>query len=82
MADIILKVDSKHRISLTKLLKSKNVSSVSCSIMGDGHIILKPIASSPIIPNEETLQAIRETESGVGLVYFENDKDFYQDLDS
>lgn len=39
-------------------------------------------AYSFIIPNEETLQAIREAESGVGLVYFESDQDFYQDLES
>jgi len=32
------------------------------------------------IPNKDTRDAIRETESGVDLVYFENSKDFFDDL--
>lgn len=47
MAGINLKLDSKHRISLTKLLKTENVSSVTGSVLNNGDIILK------LIPLEE-----------------------------
>ncbi len=38
-------------------------------------------AYSFIIPNEETLQAIRETETGNNLVYFDTVEDFFKDLE-
>ena len=42
-----LTLDSKNRISLTKLLRFKDVSSVQASILENGDILLKPMTQIP-----------------------------------
>jgi hypothetical protein len=45
MTELTLSLDSKNRISLSKLLKFKSVSSVKASVLENGDIILKPMTS-------------------------------------
>ena len=47
MAEITLTLDAKKRISLSKLLKFNEVSSVTASILENGNILLRPMASIP-----------------------------------
>jgi len=42
-----LTLDSKNRISLTKLLRFKDVSSIQASILENGDILLKPMVQIP-----------------------------------
>jgi len=42
-----LTLDSKNRISLTKLLRFKDVSSVQASVLENGDILLKPMVQIP-----------------------------------
>ena len=47
MTELNLSLDSKNRISLSKLLKFKGVSSVKASVLENGDILLKPMTSIP-----------------------------------
>lgn len=47
MSEIILTLDMKKRISLSKILKFNEVSSVTASVLENGDILLKPMVSIP-----------------------------------
>ena len=64
MSELTLTLDSKNRISLSKLLKFKGVSSVKASILENGDILLKPMASIParelwLYENKEALESVK-----------------------
>ena len=64
MADVMLRLDSKNRITLSKLLNFKYVSSVRASILENGDIILKPMVEIPanerwLYENKEALESVK-----------------------
>ena len=64
MTELTLSLDSINRISLTKLLKFKAVSSVIASVLENGDILLKPMASIParelwLYENKEALESVK-----------------------
>jgi hypothetical protein len=73
MTEITLSLDSKNRISLTKLLKFKAVSSVIASVLENGDILLKPMASIParelwLYENKEALESVKRGLSQEGTI--------------
>jgi hypothetical protein len=73
MTELTLTLDSKKRISLTKLLSFKGVSSVKASLLENGDILLKPMASIParelwLYQNKEALESVRRGLSQEGTV--------------
>ena len=73
MSEITLSLDSKNRISLSKLIKFKGVSSVKASILENGDILLKPMASIParelwLYQNNEALESVKRGLSQEGTI--------------
>ena len=73
MTELTLSLDSKNRISLSKLLKFKAVSSVKASVLENGDIILKPMASIParefwLYENKEALESVKRGLSQEGTI--------------
>jgi hypothetical protein len=73
MSELTLTLDSKNRISLSKLLKFKGVSSVKASILENGDILLKPMASIParelwLYENKEALESVKRGLSQEGTI--------------
>jgi hypothetical protein len=73
MSELTLSLDSKNRISLSKLLKFKGVSSVKASILKNGDILLKPMASIParelwLYQNNEALESVKRGLSQEGTI--------------
>jgi hypothetical protein len=73
MAELTLTLDSKNRISLSKLLKFKGVSSVKALILENGDILLKPMASIParefwVYENKEVLESLKKGLSQEGTI--------------
>ncbi|MCK4766373.1 MAG: hypothetical protein KAW12_29530 [Candidatus Aminicenantes bacterium] len=73
MTEQTLKLDSKNRVSLSKLLKFKSVSSVKASVLGNGDILLKPMASIParevwLYRDEEALESVKKGLSQEGTI--------------
>ena len=73
MTELTLTLDSKKRISLTKLLRFKGVSSVKASVMENGDIVLKPMSSIParelwLYQNKEALDSVRRGLSQEGEI--------------
>jgi hypothetical protein len=73
MTEITLSLDSKNRISLTKLLKFKAVSSVIASVLENGDILLKPMALIParelwLYENKEALESVKRGLSQEGTI--------------
>lgn len=73
MTELTLSLDSKNRISLSKLLKFKGVSSVKASILENGDILLKPMTSVParevwLYENKEALESVRRGLSQAGTI--------------
>jgi hypothetical protein len=73
MSELNLTLDSKKRISLSKLLKFKGVSSVKASILENGDILLKPMASIParelwLYENKEALESVKRGLSQEGTI--------------
>lgn len=74
MADLVLNLDSKNRVSLTKLLKYPEVESVKASISGEGDIILKPMVSIParerwLYDNKKALASVKRGLSQKATIY-------------
>lgn len=64
MTELTLTLDAKNRISLSKLIKFKDVISVKASILENGDILLKPMASIParelwLYQNKEALASLK-----------------------
>ena len=64
MADVMLRLDSKNRITLSKLLNYKYVSSVRASTLENGDIVLKPMVEIPanerwLYENKEALESVK-----------------------
>jgi hypothetical protein len=64
MTELTLTLDAKNRISLSKLIKFKDVVSVKASILENGDILLKPMASIParelwLYQNKEALASLK-----------------------
>jgi len=73
MTELTLSLDSKNRISLSKLLKFKGVRSVKASILENGDILLKPMASIParelwLYENKEALESVKRGLSQEGTI--------------
>ncbi len=73
MTELTLKIDSKNRISLTKLLKFQEVISVKASILDNGDIILKPMTSIParelwLYQNDKGLESVKKGLSQKGTL--------------
>lgn len=73
MPELNLSLDSKNRISLSKLLKFKGVSSVKASVLENGDILLKPMTSIParelwLYENKEALESVRRGLSQEGTI--------------
>ncbi|MDQ1354419.1 MAG: hypothetical protein QG657_4728 [Acidobacteriota bacterium] len=73
MTELTLILDSKKRISLTKLLHFRGVSSVRASLMENGDILLKPMASIParelwLYQNQDALDSVRRGLSQKGTI--------------
>jgi hypothetical protein len=73
MTELTLTLDSKNRISLSKLLRFKGVNSVKASILKNGDIILKPMASIParelwLYQNQEAMESVRRGLSQEGKI--------------
>ena len=73
MTELTLSLDSKNRISLTKLLKFKAVSSVIASVLENGDILLKPMASIParelwLYENNQALESVKRGLSQEGTI--------------
>jgi len=73
MTELTLSLDSKNRISLTKLLKFKAVSSVIASVLENGDILLKPMAAIParelwLYENKEALESVKRGLSQEGTI--------------
>ena len=73
MSELTLSLDSKSRISLSKLLKFKGFSSVKASILENGDILLKPMASIParelwLYQNNEALESVKRGLSQEGTI--------------
>lgn len=65
MAEITLILDAKKRISLSKLLKFSEVSSVTASLLENGNIILRPMVAIPaqelwLHRNPEALASVKK----------------------
>jgi hypothetical protein len=74
MADLVLNLDSKNRVSLTKLLKYPEVESVKATISEDGDIILKPMVSIParerwLYDNKKALASVKKGLSQKATIY-------------
>jgi len=64
MADQMLRLDSKNRITLSKLLIHGSVSSVQAKTLENGDIILKPMVEIPanerwLYENKEALESVK-----------------------
>ncbi|MEE9306619.1 MAG: hypothetical protein V3V57_03700 [Spirochaetia bacterium] len=64
MADYSLQLDSKNRITLTKLLSYESVHSVRASVLENGDILLKPMVEIPaserwLYENKEALASVK-----------------------
>ena len=73
MSELTLTLDSKNRISLSKLLRFKNVSSVIASITEAGDILLKPMATIParelwLFQNKDALASVKRGLSQKGTI--------------
>lgn len=73
MTELTLILDSKNRISLSKLLKFKRVSSVKASILDNGDILLRPMSSIParelwLYQNKEAFESVKRGLSQEGTI--------------
>ena len=73
MAELTLTLDSKNRISLSRLLKFKDVNSVKALILENGDILLKPMASIPardlwVYENKDVLKSLKKGLSQEGVI--------------
>ncbi len=73
MTELTLSLDSKNRISLSKLLKFKAVNSVKASVLENGDILLKPMSSIParelwLYENKEALESVKRGLSQEGTI--------------
>ncbi len=73
MTELTLTLDSKNRISLSRLLKFDRVSSVKASILDNGDILLQPMASIParelwLHQNKEALESVKRGLSQEGTI--------------
>ena len=73
MTELTLTLDAKNRISLSKLLKFKGVSSIKASMLENGDILLKPMASIParelwLYENKELLESVKRGLSQEGTI--------------
>ena len=73
MTELTLTLDSKNRISLSRLLRFKGVSSVKASMMENGDILLKPMASIPareiwLYQNDEAAASVKRGLSEKGTI--------------
>ena len=64
MADYSLQLDSKNRITLTKLLSYESVHSVRAFVLENGDILLKPMVEIPaserwLYENKEALASVK-----------------------
>ena len=64
MPDVKLRVDSKSRITLSKLIDRNYVSSVRASALENGYILLKPMTEIPaderwLYENKEALKSVK-----------------------
>ncbi len=64
MADQMLRLDSKNRITLSKLLIFGSVSSVQASTLENGDIVLKPMVEIPanerwLYENKDALESVK-----------------------
>lgn len=73
MTELTLTLDSKNRVSLTKLLQFKGVSSIKASILKNGDILLKPMTSIPareiwLYQNKEAAESVMRGLSEEGTI--------------
>ncbi len=73
MSEVTLRLDSKNRISLTKLLKFPDTNSVRASLTKEGNILLKPMASIParemwLYKDKKALDSVRKGLSQKGTI--------------
>jgi len=73
MTELTLTLDSKKRVSLTRLLKFTDVCSVKASILDNGDILLKPMGSIPareiwLYQNQEAVESVRRGLSQKGTI--------------
>lgn len=73
MTELTLTLDTKKRVSLTKLLHFKGISSVRASVMENGDILLKPMASIParelwLYQNQDAVESVRRGLSQKGTI--------------
>ena len=73
MSNMILRLDSRHRISLSKLLPVKDILFVEASTEANGNILLKPMAVIPahekwLYDNPEALKKLKRGLSQKGTI--------------
>jgi hypothetical protein len=73
MTELTLPLDSKNRISLSRLLQFKGVSSVKASMLENGDILLQPMSEIPareawLYQNKGAIESVRRGLSEKGTI--------------